>query len=138
MSGLMNNNLIIVSLLSIFCYSCYVKIFRKLGQIEREEGLRSHKKKTGTITMGGIIFIILPIFFIKYKPEIYLIYLSFLSFGLIGFIDDLLIIKYHKNDGLKAKVKLIIEILISGIIFYYYLDICNNTILDLYFIINFS
>ena len=27
----------------------------KFGQVEREEGLESHKKKNGTPTMGGIV-----------------------------------------------------------------------------------
>ena len=30
----------------------------KFGQVEREEGLESHKKKGGTPTMGGIMFIL--------------------------------------------------------------------------------
>ena len=33
----------------------------KFGQTEREEGLDSHKKKNGTPTMGGIVFILIPV-----------------------------------------------------------------------------
>ena len=32
----------------------------KFGQTEREEGLASHKAKTGTPTMGGLAFLIVP------------------------------------------------------------------------------
>lgn len=37
-----------------------IEFFRKLkfGQVEREEGLESHKAKGGTPTMGGIVFIL--------------------------------------------------------------------------------
>ena len=51
------------------CVSCLIAVLagpkiiallRKLkaGQTEREEGLESHQKKTGTPTMGGIIFLL--------------------------------------------------------------------------------
>ena len=66
MSGLINNKLLFVFMVSIFLYSIYVKVFSKLGQIEREEGLRSHKVKNGTITMGGILFLIIPLLFINW------------------------------------------------------------------------
>ena len=133
MSGLEPTSLLILSLITVFSYCFYIKVFRRLSQTEREEGLRSHKKKNGTITMGGIMFIILPLFFIPYVKEVILIVIAVVGFGLIGFVDDLLIIKYKKNDGLSARFKLIIEIFLSGLIFYYYLSLEKNTIVDLYF-----
>ena len=33
----------------------------KFGQVEREEGLASHKAKGGTPTMGGIVFVLIPV-----------------------------------------------------------------------------
>ena len=41
----------------------------------------------------------------------------FLAYGLIGFIDDWLKIKYHNNDGLSVKAKFIMQLIIA-IIFY--------------------
>ncbi len=64
MSGFPIVKLLAVSLLSVFLYSVYVKCFKRLSQTERTLGLESHKKKNGTITMGGIIFLVLPLFFL--------------------------------------------------------------------------
>ena len=133
MSGLINNKLLFVFMSSIFLYSIYVKVFSKLGQIEREEGLRSHKVKNGTITMGGILFLIIPLLFINYSKDNILLVITLVGFGILGFIDDLLIIIKKKNDGLSPSIKLIIEILLAGIIFYYYLSLEKSTVLNLYF-----
>ena len=54
-------NLFILSLISILFYSIYIRFFKKASQYEREEGLSSHKIKKGTITMGGIFFLIFPL-----------------------------------------------------------------------------
>ena len=64
----------------------------KFGQEIREEGPKWHQSKSGTPTMGGVIFIfavlITGIIFLKNSLEgVMLIYLS-VAFGVIGFIDD--------------------------------------------------
>ena len=59
MIGLEPIKFLALSLLSCFLYNIYIKCFRKLSQTERALGLASHKKKNGTITMGGIIFLVL-------------------------------------------------------------------------------
>ena len=84
----------------------------KFGQVEREEGLASHKKKGGTPTMGGLAFIIvsaivtyvLNISFIQ-SPAVNLLIFALVSFGFIGFIDDFLIVVRHSNIGLKPAYK---------------------------------
>ena len=66
----------------------------KFGQVEREEGLASHKKKGGTPTMGGIAFILVTavvtylinITFIQ-SAAVNLLIFALISFGFIGFID---------------------------------------------------
>ena len=117
MSGFPIVKLLAVSLLSVFLYSVYVKCFKRLSQTERTLGLESHKKKNGTITMGGIIFLVLPLFFVPYTKETSIILFATLGFGLLGFIDDLLIVILKKNYGLSPLVKILIEIVISGIVF---------------------
>ena len=84
----------------------------KFGQIEREEGLASHKSKGGTPTMGGIVFIlcsILTVYILNFSfitnPYINLITFAFLGYGLIGFLDDYLIVVKKTNDGLSPKQK---------------------------------
>ena len=123
---------LVLALLSIFVYNVYIKVFKGLKQTEREEGLERHKTKNGTITMGGIIFIILPLFFISYDEHIKVIVIGLLGFGIIGFIDDLLIIFLKKNDGLKAYVKLIIEVIIASLIFFMYLKLNFSTKITLF------
>ncbi|MCY6959634.1 phospho-N-acetylmuramoyl-pentapeptide-transferase [Clostridium brassicae] len=96
----------------------------KFGQNIREEGPESHKAKSGTPTMGGIIFIIatiITVFIVMKKPgfETLLALFAFVSFGAIGFIDDFLKIAHKKNEGLNPRQKMILLILVSGIIAYY-------------------
>ncbi len=84
----------------------------KFGQVEREEGLASHKKKQGTPTMGGIVFIIAAVMAVYLvnlhllkNPYMNLLTYTFLGFGFIGFIDDFLIVAKHSNKGLSPKAK---------------------------------
>lgn len=87
-----------------------------VSQTEREEGLEAHKLKNGTPTLGGLIFVIVPCILMLIKKrtfETLLICLSFLLFSLIGFIDDIKIIKFKQNDGLTPKMRLIVEYLIA-------------------------
>lgn len=132
MSGFPIVKLLVVSLLSIFLYSVYVKCFKRLSQTERALGLESHKKKNGTITMGGIIFLVLPLFFVPFTEETSMILFATLGFGILGFIDDLLIVLLKKNDGLSPLVKILVEILIAAIVFYFYLKNQNSTSLQFF------
>ena len=98
-----------------------IPILRKLkvGQSEREDGPKSHLKKKGTPTMGGIILIITIVLlsaflYIDYatdEPEIAtrLLPMVFVTigFGLIGFIDDFKKVVLHNTDGLSPKLKMI-------------------------------
>jgi len=100
----------------------------KLGQNIREDGPKSHNKKAGTPTFGGIIFIssaIITMFFFKdkFNKEIIFVFYAFLAFGSIGFIDDVLKKVHKKNEGLTSKQKLILLIFVSSIFaFYAYKD----------------
>ncbi|MEA4825735.1 MAG: phospho-N-acetylmuramoyl-pentapeptide-transferase, partial [Clostridium sp.] len=96
----------------------------KFGQNIRDEGPESHKKKSGTPTMGGIIFIIsciITVFIILKKPgsETTLAMFAFVGFGIIGFIDDLLKIIHKKNEGLKAYQKMLLLVIVSAIVAFY-------------------
>ena len=59
----------------------------KMGQTEREDGVKSHLKKAGTPTMGGVIILasiaITSLFYIKDYPKIIPILFLTLGFGLI-------------------------------------------------------
>ena len=72
----------------------------------------NHAGKNGTPTMGGFIFILpcLLASLIFARGELYLpilILLLMLGYGLLGFLDDFIKIKNHKNGGLKPYQKII-------------------------------
>ena len=96
----------------------------KFGQVEREEGLASHKIKGGTPTMGGTVFIlcsVLVVYILNFKywnnPYIHLLTFAFAGFGLVGFIDDYLIVVRKTNEGLKPLYKYGLQSIVA-IIFY--------------------
>jgi len=82
-----------------------------LGQNIREDGPKSHQKKAGTPTFGGVIFILAGIVITlilckDYKSEGMVALYSLIIFGLIGLIDDILKKLHKKNEGLKPMEKL--------------------------------
>ena len=89
----------------------------KMDQTEREE-LKSHQKKNGTPTMGGIAiilsFIIGTILYIREPGTLPVLILTF-GFGLIGFIDDFLKVVKKNPDGLIAWQKFLLQIIFSTI-----------------------
>jgi phospho-N-acetylmuramoyl-pentapeptide-transferase len=96
----------------------------KFGQNIREEGPKSHKKKAGTPTMGGIIFILaalIALFVIERhpNPDALVVLFALIGFGIIGFLDDLLKIVYKHNEGLKPYQKMILLLIVSGVIAFY-------------------
>lgn len=115
-------DLLTLSLLSVFLYAVYVKAFKGVKQYEREEGLESHKVKNGTVTMGGIIFVLLPLFFIFYDPKVINIAITIFLYGLLGFVDDLLIIIKKNNKGINPTLKLLLQVIIAGVSFFLYLN----------------
>ncbi len=90
----------------------------KVGNTEREE-LKSHQKKTGTPTMGGLMIllsiIITSLFFISSYPKIVPILFVTVGFGVIGFFDDYLKVVLKRSDGLFAWQKMILEIVVTAV-----------------------
>lgn len=96
----------------------------KFGQNIRDEGPESHKKKQGTPTMGGIIFIIatcITMIIIIRNPndEAMVALYSLIGFGMIGLIDDSLKIVKKKNEGLKSYQKMILLVIVSSFLGHY-------------------
>ncbi len=87
------------------------------GQVEREDGPKSHLSKNGTPTMGGIIFLItslaLAAFLIPNSNDKWALIFLTLSFGGIGFADDYIKIAMKRNLGLRARQKIILQFIIS-------------------------
>ncbi|MCI9040943.1 phospho-N-acetylmuramoyl-pentapeptide-transferase [Dubosiella newyorkensis] len=109
----------------------------KFGQTERGEGLESHKKKNGTPTMGGIAFILVPTFlyivyslFSPFKLDMNtaIILLAFVGYGLIGFIDDYIIVVKKDNEGLKPGVKFLLQSILAVVFFLLYRSTASTAV----------
>ena len=90
----------------------------QIGQYIREEGPQSHQKKSGTPTMGGVLIcisILVPtlLWADLSNPFIWVVMLSTLAFGAIGFADDYIKIVHKRNLGLTARAKLGLQ-LVAG------------------------
>ncbi len=100
----------------------------QIGETVRDLGLEGQKQKTGTPTMGGLIIImatLIPVLLFAKIGEVYiwLLIVTTLWMGTIGFIDDY--IKTFKKDkeGLKGKFKVVGQIvlgLIVGLTLYFH------------------
>ncbi len=90
----------------------------KLGQVVRQDGPESHLAKAGTPTMGGVLInlsVILSVFLWQdpRNPFTWVIVLTSLGFGSLGFADDYLKISRKNSDGLRARFKLIGQLVVS-------------------------
>ncbi|MGD0444918.1 MAG: phospho-N-acetylmuramoyl-pentapeptide-transferase [Edaphobacter sp.] len=91
----------------------------QIGQYIREEGPQSHQKKSGTPTMGGVLIcisILVPtlLWADLSNPYVWLVMLSTLAFGAIGFADDYIKVVHRRNQGLTARAKLGLQFLASA------------------------
>jgi phospho-N-acetylmuramoyl-pentapeptide-transferase len=90
----------------------------QIGQYIREEGPQGHKVKAGTPTMGGVLIlagILIPtlLWADLANRNVWILMLSTLAFGAIGFADDYMKVVKKRNLGLTARVKLLGQILVG-------------------------
>lgn len=111
---------------------------KKLDQILNRYLEETHKKKSGTPTMGGIIFIIstmviilllLLLKIIELNYSLIIVLFTFLSYSFIGFIDDYLIIIKNNNNGLSESSKFILQLFVAVIFFYLFMKAGNEPLL---------
>lgn len=91
----------------------------QIGQYIREEGPKSHQKKAGTPTMGGlliIVSIVVPtlLWANLRNPYVWIALFGLCSFGLIGFWDDYTKVAKKRNLGLTPRGKLFAQVLASS------------------------
>lgn len=114
-------------ILTIFLLILFIPLLRiiKYGQSIRKEGPKTHYKKAGTPTMGGIAIGLAVLSVFIYASTIieikhfWLYIIPFILYLLIGFIDDYLIVVKKNNKGLSVKSKLLLQII--GATIYYYI-----------------
>ena len=89
----------------------------KFGQSIREEGPKSHQAKSGTPTMGGIMIILAIVIATgaaaPLTPAVLLALFITLGHFVLGFLDDYIKVVKKRNLGLKAKQKMLGQILIA-------------------------
>lgn len=90
----------------------------QIGQYIRDEGPESHKKKTGTPTMGGVLIcisILVPTLLWSdlSNPLVWITVLSTTAFGAIGFADDYIKVVHKRNLGLTSRQKLFFQFIAS-------------------------
>ncbi len=89
----------------------------KFGQTVRDDGPKTHLAKNGTPTMGGILMIVAILITgltrSKVGPDMVIGLICIFGFGLIGFIDDFIIIKKRRSLGLKPWQKIVMQLALA-------------------------
>lgn len=104
---------------TIVCGPLLIPLLRRLkfGQSIRQEGPRSHYAKSGTPTMGGLIILLAltvsAYMFAGDGVEVWLALFVTLGHGLIGFLDDFIKVVLKRSLGLKARQKLLGQIVMA-------------------------
>lgn len=105
----------VVLLLGPFCIPLLHRL--KFGQSIRTEGPASHQKKSGTPTMGGLFLIagitVGTLYAAPLSTEILLALFIMLGHFVLGFLDDYIKVVKKRNLGLKARQKLLGQIIIA-------------------------
>ena len=111
---------------------------KKLDQVLNRYLEQTHKKKSGTPIMGGIIFIIPAVLIILFllilnivelNYSLIIVLFTFLSYSFIGFIDDYLIIIKNSNNGLSEGTKFVLQLFVAVIFFYLFMKAGNEPLL---------
>ena len=117
---------------AIICGLIFIPILKKVNfrqHVSQTVGER-HQKKEGTPTMGGIIFIVpvlIALFLLYLRGSIELnhnliiLLFVFVSYALLGFIDDWLKVRYHNNAGLRITTKFLLQMVIALVFFYIFM-----------------
>jgi phospho-N-acetylmuramoyl-pentapeptide-transferase len=90
----------------------------QIGQIIRTDGPESHRAKSGTPTMGGLLILaatIIPTLLLANlrNPYVWIAVLTTLAYGAIGFADDYLKIVRKSHDGLLPRYKMLNQIIVG-------------------------
>ena len=135
--------LMIGFILSVIFGYIMIPILRKMNVRQKVSVFleKKHKNKDGIPTMGGLIFIvptILTIFIllilhkIEFSENLFIVLFVFISYALLGFVDDYLIIRRHNNEGLTELQKLFGQLLIAMIFFFIFIKSGREPVLDIH------
>lgn len=134
MNHYLNTLLPVIAAFSISVILCPIVIpfLKKLkfGQYVRKDGPKSHWKKAGTPTMGGVIIlisvVITSLFYQGQQKETLLVLFTTVGFGVIGFLDDYIKIVWKRSMGLTPWQKFLLQMVVVGIFAFYYLKVLTH------------
>ena len=132
-------------ILSLIVAVISIPILRKFKASQRLSVYleNAHRSKVGTPTMGGIIFIvptILSLILLYFMDKITINYsllivvFTFVSYAVIGLIDDMLIIIKNNNAGLSKSSKFLLQLIVAIIFFYLFMASGNEPLLWIHFL----
>lgn len=105
------------------------------GQNVRSDGPKSHLKKQGTPSMGGIFmitaFALATLFFVRDNPDAVVVLLITIGYGLVGFLDDYIKVVKKRSLGLRAWQKIVFQLVVT-LLFALYLLKFNDFGTDIY------
>ena len=127
---------------SVICGLIIIPFLRKIKVKQKVSVFleKAHKKKDGTPTMGGLIFIVPTMFTVllllatnklEMTYNLGITIFVFIAYAILGFIDDYLIIKRHSNEGLTEIQKLLGQVVIAIVFFILYIKGGNPTSIDI-------
>lgn len=127
--------------LSIIAGIIIIPLLRKLKAGQNVSRLinKRHLKKDGTPTIGGLIFIIPPLIAIlllwvrgsvELSYNLIITMFVFVAYGILGFIDDFLKIRFHNNKGLSTITKLVFQLFIAVVFYTIYKSNGGTTVLE--------
>ncbi len=97
------------------------------NQTVSEYSLEEYKQKQKTPTMGGIVFVLAPLAVtLLLQPgairdlQAMIVMLAYVGYGLIGFLDDYIIVIRQNNEGLKPQYKFFLQLVLAVLFFFMY------------------
>jgi len=129
--------LFISFIVTVLVYPIFIKQMDRLNthQNVSEYSLEQFKSKKKTPTMGGILFVLIPLIlaliiqtssFLDLRMGV--VYLTYLGYGLIGFWDDYKIIVEKNNEGLKPSHKFLAQLVLAILVYLIYSSFANSFI----------
>ncbi|NTW95140.1 MAG: phospho-N-acetylmuramoyl-pentapeptide-transferase [Erysipelotrichaceae bacterium] len=137
-------SLFISFVVTVLIYPKFIKQMDRLNthQSVSEYSLEQFKSKKKTPTMGGILFVLVPLILaLILQPKSFMdlkmgvVYLTYLGYGLIGFWDDYKIVVEKNNAGLKPSHKFLAQLILAIIVYLIYQSFANSEIV-IPFIVN--
>lgn len=109
--------------LTLFFYPSFIRRLQKqqIGEVIRNDGPESHFSKAGTPTMGGVLILFAVVFSTALWADlsntyVWAILTITVGFGVIGFADDFMKVKFRNKKGLSGKIRLAFEFGLAALV----------------------